>query len=144
VKLRDLFNFMWLARMKKIITYGTFDVIHSGHINLLKRARELGDELYVGLSSDSFNLMKHKQSLLDFYNRKIILEAIRYVDFVFAEEDWEQKKEDIDRYDIDTLVMGNDWDGKFDFLKPCCNVVYLPRTPNISTTILKNKKLAIF
>jgi len=127
--------------MKRIITYGTFDIIHSGHINLLRRARELGDELYVGLSSDSFNLVKHKQSLLDFNNRKIILEAIRYVDFVFAEENWEQKKEDIDKYAIDVFVMGDDWRGKFDFMKEYCDVVYFSRTPNISTTMLKKRKI---
>jgi len=127
--------------MKRIVTYGTFDIIHSGHIRLLRRARELGDELYVGLSSDSFNLVKHKQSLLDFTNRKIILEAIRYVDFVFAEEDWEQKKEDIAKYAIDVFVMGDDWRGKFDFMEEYCDVVYLPRTPNISTTMLKKRKV---
>jgi len=129
--------------MKRIVTYGTFDIIHSGHIRLLRRARELGDELYVGLSSDSFNLVKHKQSLLDFNNRKMILEAIRYVDFVFAEEDWEQKKEDIAKYAIDVFVMGDDWRGKFDFMEEYCDVVYLPRTPNISTTMLKKRKIDI-
>jgi len=129
--------------VKRIITYGTFDIIHSGHISLLQRARDLGDELYVGLSSDSFNLVKHKQSLLDFNNRKIILEAIRYVDFVFAEESWDQKKEDVSKYDIDVFVMGNDWDGKFDFMKEYCDVVYLPRTPNISTTMLKKRKIKV-
>jgi len=123
--------------MKKILTYGTFDIIHPGHINLLSRARKLGDQLYVGLSTDAFNSMKHKQSVLDFSSRKIILESIRYVDFVFAEERWEQKKEDIEKYDIDILVMGDDWAGEFDGLRQYCEVVYLPRTPDVSTTMLK-------
>jgi len=123
--------------MKRILTYGTFDIIHSGHINLLSRARELGGQLYVGLSTDAFNSIKHKQSVLNFLNRKIILESIRYVDFVFAEESWEQKEADIDKYDIDVLVMGDDWAGEFDSLRQYCEVVYLPRTPDISTTMLK-------
>ena len=125
--------------MKKIITYGTFDLLHYGHVRLLKRARELGDYLIVGLSTDEFNqFQKHKESYNSYAERKYILEAIRYVDQVIPEKDWEQKTSDIQKYDIDTFVMGNDWSGKFDFLKPYCNVVYLPRTPGISTTKIKD------
>lgn len=125
--------------MKKIITYGTFDLLHYGHVRLLKRARELGDYLIVGLSTDKFNqLQKHKESYNNYAERKYILEAIRYVDQVIPEKGWEQKISDIQKYDIDTFVMGNDWQGKFDFLKPYCQVVYLPRTPGISTTKIKD------
>ena len=125
--------------MKKIITYGTFDLLHYGHVRLLKRARELGDYLIVGLSTDEFNqFQKHKESYNNYAERKYILEAIRYVDQVIPEKDWEQKISDIQKYDIDTFVMGNDWKGKFDFLRSYCNVVYLPRTPGISTTKIKD------
>ncbi|UZX31916.1 glycerol-3-phosphate cytidylyltransferase [Lactobacillus helsingborgensis] len=125
--------------MKKIITYGTFDLLHYGHVRLLKRARELGDYLIVGLSTDEFNqLQKHKESYNTYEERKYILEAIRYVDEVIPEKDWQQKTNDVKKYGIDTFVMGNDWQGKFDFLKPYCKVVYLPRTPGISTTKIKN------
>lgn len=123
--------------MKTIITYGTFDILHVGHINLLKRARALGDRLVVGLSSDEFNLGKHKSSLLNFENRKVVLESIRYVDEVFAENTWEQKPDDIRRYKAATFVMGDDWAGKFDFLADLCEIVYLPRTSEISTTEIK-------
>ena len=123
--------------MKTVITYGTFDILHRGHINLLKRARELGDRLIVGLSSDEFNAGKHKSSLLNYENRKIVLESIRYVDFVFPEENWEQKVSDISKYDAQIFVMGNDWEGKFDMLKAHCDVIYLDRTPAISTTEIK-------
>lgn len=124
--------------MKKVITYGTFDLLHYGHVRLLKRARELGDYLIVGLSTDEFNeLQKHKESYNNYAERKFILEAIRYVDEVIPEEDWDQKITDITKYHIDTFVMGSDWKGKFDFLKSVCDVVYLPRTPGISTTKIK-------
>jgi len=123
--------------VKTVITYGTFDILHRGHINLLKRARALGDRLIVGLSSDEFNAGKHKSSLLNYENRKAVLESIRYVDFVFAEETWEQKVTDIHKYDAQIFVMGNDWEGKFDMLKAQCEVVYLERTPSISTTEIK-------
>ena len=127
------------TNMKKIITYGTFDLLHYGHVRLLKRARELGDYLIVGLSTDEFNqLQKHKESYNTYEERKYILEAIRYVDEVIPEKDWQQKTNDVKKYGIDTFVMGNDWQGKFDFLKPYCKVVYLPRTPGISTTKIKN------
>jgi glycerol-3-phosphate cytidylyltransferase len=127
--------------MKKIITYGTFDLLHWGHLNLLKRAKDLGDYLIVAISSDEFNALKNKKSFHSFENRKYILEAVRYVDEVIAEENWEQKLSDIDLYDVDLFVMGDDWKGEFDFLKEKCEVVYLERTPGISTTQVK-KELA--
>ncbi len=127
--------------MKKIITYGTFDLLHYGHINLLKRARELGDHLTVAVSTDEFNSGKGKKSFHSYSNRVIILEALKFVDRVIPENNWEQKKEDIIKYKIDTFVIGDDWRGKFDFLKSLCNVVYLERTPGISTTDIKTKIL---
>lgn len=123
--------------MKKIITYGTFDLIHVGHINILKRAKDLGDYLIVGLSTDNFNRLKHKEAYHSYEDRKLILEAIKYVDEVIPEENWEQKRDDIKKYDIDTFVMGHDWEGEFDFLKDLCEVIYLPRTEGISTTQIK-------
>jgi glycerol-3-phosphate cytidylyltransferase len=127
---------------KTIITYGTFDILHIGHINLLRRARGLGDRLVVGLSSDEFNQGKHKSSLLNYENRKAVLESIRWVDEVFPEHNWEQKVGDIKRYGADIFVMGHDWEGKFDFLSEFCHVHYLPRTEDISTTEIK-QSLAI-
>lgn len=127
--------------MKKVITYGTFDVLHYGHINLLKRAKELGDYLIVALSSDEFNALKNKKSYYNYEHRKLILEAIKYVDMVIPENNWEQKVSDVQKYEIDTFVMGDDWEGKFDFLKDYCNVVYLPRTPGVSSTQTKKEKL---
>lgn len=125
--------------MKKVITYGTFDLLHYGHINLLERAKKLGDYLIVALSTDKFNLnQKNKKSYFSYEKRKQLLEAIRYVDLVIPEQSWEQKMTDVDLYEIDTFVIGDDWKGKFDFLKEKCNVVYLPRTPEISTTKIKN------
>ena len=124
--------------MKKVITYGTFDLLHYGHINLLKRARELGDYLIVGLSTDEFNTLKHKDAYHNYENRKLILESLRFVDKVIPENSWEQKKEDILKYDVDIFVMGDDWKGRFDFLKEYCEVIYLPRTTDISTTKIKN------
>ena len=130
--------------MKRIITYGTFDVLHYGHINLLKRAKELGDYLIVALSSDEFNQIKNKQSFYTYEQRKMILEACRYVDLVIPECTWEQKITDIQKYQADIFVMGDDWKGKFDFLKDYCEVVYLPRTPSVCSTntkqYLKQKK----
>ena len=124
--------------MKKVITYGTFDLLHYGHINLLKRARELGDYLVVALSTDDFNRIKHKQAHFSYEERKLILEAIRYVDEVIPENTWEQKKEDILEKNIDIFVMGDDWKGEFDNLSEYCEVVYLSRTEGISTTKIKN------
>lgn len=123
--------------MKKILTYGTFDLIHEGHINLLKRAKELGDYLIVGLSNDNFNAIKNKQTYFPYQSRKLILEAIRYVDQVIEEKNWEQKIDDVQRLGVDVFVMGDDWEGKFDFLKDYCEVVYLPRTVGVSTTKIK-------
>ena len=124
--------------MKKVITYGTFDLLHYGHINLLRRAKELGDYLIVALSTDEFNWnKKHKKCYFTYEQRKQLLEAIRYVDLVIPEECWEQKTTDVKEYHVDTFVIGDDWTGKFDFLKKQCEVVYLPRTPEISTTQIK-------
>lgn len=127
--------------MKRVITYGTFDIIHYGHINLLKRAKALGDYLIVVLSSDEFNLIKHKKSYYNYEERKLLLEACRYVDLVIPEYNWEQKIDDIKTYKADIFVMGDDWKGKFDYLKDICEVVYLQRTPDISTTKIKNEAL---
>ena len=130
--------------MKRVITYGTFDLLHYGHINLLRRGKELGDYLVVVLSTDEFNWNeKQKKCYFSYEDRKKMLEAIRYVDLVVPEENWDQKRSDVQKYNIDTFVMGDDWKGKFDFLKDLCEVVYLPRTPDISTTQIKkdlNKK----
>lgn len=123
--------------MKKVITYGTFDLIHVGHINLLRRAKELGDYLIVGLSTDKFNNKKNKKAYYSFNDRKVILESIRYIDMVIPENTWDQKNDDIRRLDVDLFVMGDDWQGRFDFLKDTCEVVYLPRTTGISTSSIK-------
>lgn len=124
--------------MKRVITYGTFDLLHYGHINLLKRAKALGDYLVVVLSSDEFNWNeKHKKCYFTYEERKQLVEAIRFVDLVIPENNWEQKVNDVLEYHIDTFVMGDDWVGKFDFLKEYCEVVYLSRTPEISTTQIK-------
>ncbi|MGL4589239.1 MAG: glycerol-3-phosphate cytidylyltransferase [Mycoplasmatales bacterium] len=123
--------------MTRVITYGTFDLMHYGHIRLLKRAKEHGDYLIVAVSTDEFNKLKGKNSYHNFETRKKMLEAIRYVDLVIPENDWDQKKSDIEKYCVDKFVMGDDWQGKFDELKELCNVVYLERTPNISTTRIK-------
>lgn len=125
--------------MKRVITYGTFDLIHYGHINLLERAKKIGDYLIVGLSTNEFNEIKNKKCYFSYEERKRLLEAIRYVDLVIPEESWEQKARDIQLYQIDTFVMGNDWEGKFDELKELCDVVYLRRTPEISTTKIKKE-----
>jgi glycerol-3-phosphate cytidylyltransferase len=123
----------------KILTYGSFDLLHWGHINLLKRAREMGDHLTVGLSTDEFNAMKHKTSYHAFAERRLILESIRYVDLVITERNWDQKIDDIKDNDIDIFVMGNDWKGEFDFLEEYCEVVYLSRTEGISTKKIRHE-----
>ncbi|WP_062354083.1 glycerol-3-phosphate cytidylyltransferase [Bacillus kwashiorkori] len=123
--------------MKKVITYGTYDLLHWGHINLLKRAKELGDYLIVALSTDEFNAGKNKKAYHTYENRKVVLEAIKYVDEVIPEYSWDQKIEDVKKHDVDIFVMGDDWEGKFDFLKDYCEVIYLPRTIGISTTKIK-------
>lgn len=124
--------------MKKVITYGTFDLLHYGHINLLQRAKALGDYLIVALSTDEFySKEKNKITYFSYEERKRLLEAIRYVDLVIPEQNWEQKISDVKEFKVDTFVMGDDWKGKFDFLKDYCEVVYLERTPEISTTKIK-------
>lgn len=123
--------------MKRVITYGTYDLLHVGHINLLRRARELGDYLVVVLSSDEFNLLKDKTAYHSYEDRKKILEAIKYVDKVIPEYTWEQKIQDVKDNNIDIFAMGDDWKGEFDFLKDYCDVVYLSRTEGISTTMIK-------
>lgn len=126
--------------MKRVITYGTFDLLHYGHINLLRRAKALGDYLIVVVSSDEFNWnAKHKKCYFTYEQRKALVEAVRYVDLVIPEESWEQKRHDMHEYHIDTFVMGDDWQGKFDFLKEeGVEVVYLPRTPEISSSQIKH------
>ncbi len=123
--------------MKRVLTYGTYDVLHYGHINLLRRAKDLGDYLIVALSTDEFNAIKEKKSYYNYEQRKKILESIRYVDLVIPETNWEQKVSDIEKYQADIFVMGDDWEGKFDFLKKYCEVIYLPRTPDVSSTQTK-------
>ncbi len=123
--------------MKKVITYGTFDTLHFGHIRLLERAKSLGDYLIVGLSSDEFNAGKGKQSHFSYEERKAFLEAIRYVDEVIPEHNWEQKTQDVIDHHVDIFTMGDDWKGEFDFLSIHCSVHYLPRTPAISSTLIK-------
>jgi glycerol-3-phosphate cytidylyltransferase len=120
-----------------ILTYGTFDLFHVGHLRLLQRARGLGDALIVGVSTDEFNSVKGKKTIISFEERMEIVRSLRCVSRVFPETCWEQKRFDIARYRARALVMGDDWDGKFDFLKEHCDVVYLPRTEGISTTSLK-------
>jgi len=124
-------------KKKTVITYGTFDMFHIGHLNLLRRIKEMGDELIVGVSTDAFNEEKGKQTLIPYEQRAEIVKAIRYVDRVIPEERWDQKVEDIQRYNVDLFVIGDDWKGKFDELKDLCEVRYLERTDNISTTRLK-------
>jgi len=126
--------------MKRILTYGTFDLLHYGHIRILKRAKELGDYLVVALSTDEFIATKEKKAYHSYETRKKMLEAIRYVDLVIPENNWEQKIQDIKDYKIDVVVMGDDWAGsdKFDYLKEYCEVKFLERTPGVSTTMIKN------
>lgn len=125
--------------MKRVITYGAFDLLHYGHINLLRHAKAQGDHLIVALSTDEFNWnYEHKKRYSDYKKRKQLLETVRYVDLVIPEENWEQNRTDVHEYHIDTFVMGDDWKSKFDFLKDeGVDVVYLPRTPEISTTQIK-------
>ena len=124
--------------MTKVITYGTFDLFHYGHLKILERAKEFGDYLIVAVSTDEFNAVKHKANIYPFSHRSEIVKAIKYVDEVIPEHNWEQKIEDIKKHNIDVFVMGNDWEEEFDFLTEFCKVVYLPRTEDISTTQIKN------
>ncbi|SBS25461.1 Glycerol-3-phosphate cytidylyltransferase [Marinomonas aquimarina] len=123
--------------MKIILTYGTFDLFHIGHLNMLKRLRALGDKLIVGVSTDEFNALKGKQSIFSYEERKAIVESNRFVDLVIPERDWQQKEQDIVRYEVDIFAIGEDWQGKFDHLNHLCEVRYLERTENISTTKIK-------
>jgi glycerol-3-phosphate cytidylyltransferase len=124
--------------IKRVITYGTFDMFHIGHLELLKRIYELGDELIVAVSTDEFNDIKGKKTIIPYNQRAEIIKSLRYVDRVIPESSWHQKIDDIKKYDIDLFVMGDDWSGKFDFLKEYCEVLYLPRTEGISSTELKD------
>lgn len=129
--------------LRKILTYGTFDLLHLGHINLLQRSKELGDHLTVGLSTDDFNIVKSKKSYHNYEARKLILESIKYVDMVIPENNWDQKVRDVITNAIDVFVMGDDWEGEFDYLKDYCQVIYLPRTAGISTTKIKKDLLVV-
>ena len=122
-----------------ILTYGTFDMFHIGHLELLKRLKLLGDKLIVAVSTDEFNEIKGKKTIIPYAQRAKIVEAIRYVDMVIPENDWKQKVTDIKKYNVDIFAMGHDWEGKFDELREYCEVVYLPRTEGISTTALKQQ-----
>ncbi|WP_210617392.1 glycerol-3-phosphate cytidylyltransferase [Mammaliicoccus lentus] len=125
--------------MKRVITYGTYDLLHYGHIELLRRAKEYGDYLIVALSTDNFNKLKDKKSYYSYEQRKMMLESIQFVDLVIPENEWEQKVKDVKEYNIDTFLMGHDWEGEFDFLKDLCEVIYLNRTEGISTTQIKKE-----
>lgn len=122
---------------RPVITYGTFDMFHIGHLNLLRRIAGLGDRLIVAVSTDEFNAGKGKRTLIPFEQRAEIVRSIRCVDEVIPETSWEQKLDDVKRYGVSTFAIGNDWEGHFDFLAPHCRVVYLPRTEGVSTTELK-------
>ncbi len=135
-----------MKKEKIVLTYGTFDMFHIGHLNLLNRLKSLGDKLIVAVSTDEFNSIKGKKTLIPFEQRALIVQNIKCVDMVISEENWEQKIYDIKKYNVDIFAIGDDWQGKFDFLKNHCEVIYLPRTKNISTTELKkelNKYLGI-
>ena len=127
--------------MKRILTYGTFDLLHYGHIRLLKRAKKLGDYLIVAVSTDEFNAIKGKKAYHNYKTRKEMLESVRYVDLVIPEDNWEQKIKDVQDYKVDIVVMGSDWAGsdKFDYLKEYCEVIYLDRTEGVSTPKIKKE-----
>ena len=133
-----------MKKNKIIITYGTFDLFHVGHVRLLKRIKKLGDTLIVVLSSDEFNSLKGKKTVIPFEDRKEVLESCRYVDVVLEEKNWDQKIHDIKNNNVDIFVMGDDWEGEFDFLSSLCEVIYLPRTNGVSTTHLKEVISKIF
>ncbi|MGG0720045.1 glycerol-3-phosphate cytidylyltransferase [Robertmurraya massiliosenegalensis] len=124
--------------MKRVITYGTFDLLHYGHINILQRAKDLGDYLIVGLSTDEFNRQKGKESYFSYKERRKLVESIRFVDLVIPENDWDQKITNIQDYKVNLFVMGDDWRGNFDYLREYCEVEYLSRTPEISTSKIKS------
>ena len=129
--------------MKRVITYGTFDMFHIGHLRLLQRLKGMADELIVAISTDEFSLQKGKKVIIPYTQRAEIVANIKCVDSVIAEESWEQKIDDIKRYNIDIFAIGNDWIGEFDFLKEYCEVIYMERTKDISTTKLKNSLSSI-
>lgn len=131
------FHKVFKRNYRTVLTYGTFDLLHFGHLELLRRVRNLGDRIIVGLSTDDFNIIKEKECVMTYEKRKHLLEVLRYVDLVIPEKNWDQKIDDVKNYDVDLFVMGDDWKGKFDFLKEHCDVLYLPRTEGISTTKLK-------
>lgn len=122
---------------RKVITYGTFDCLHYGHIHLLRRAKELGNYLVVAISTDDFNVRKGKKAIQSLNERLELLNAIKYVDEIIFEENWEQKVNDVITHDISVFVMGDDWRGEFDFLSTICSVVYLERTKSISSTKIR-------
>jgi glycerol-3-phosphate cytidylyltransferase len=127
--------------MKRVITYGTFDTFHYGHYFLLERAKSFGEDFTVAISTDEFNTVKGKKALVDFATRKRILQSLKFVTRVIPEYSWEQKIKDVKNLDIDIFVMGHDWEGKFDFLTEYCEVIYLPRTPDVSSTFLRSSKI---
>lgn len=129
--------------MKTVLTYGTYDLLHTGHILLLARAKQLGDHLIVGLSTDDFNHIKGKKCYYTYEERFLILSSIKFVDKIIPEISWDQKAKDVIEFGVDTFVMGDDWAGQFDHLSELCKVVYLPRTPEISTTRLKEYLAAL-
>ncbi len=131
-------------KKKIVLTYGTYDLLHRGHIRLLKRAKDLGDYLIVGLSTDEFNEIKNKKAVFLYEERKLILESIKYVDKVIPEKTWEQKIDDVKKYNVDIFVIGDDWEGEFDFLKEFCEVIYLEKTKDISSTEIAEKIRKIF
>lgn len=126
-------------KYRRAITYGTFDLFHIGHLRLLERIANLADEVIVAVSSDDFNALKGKKCTIPFENRRDIVAALKMVTMVIREDCWEQKIPDIQKYNCDVFVMGNDWEGKFDFLKPYCDVIYLPRTAGVSSTSIKQE-----
>jgi glycerol-3-phosphate cytidylyltransferase len=130
---------MTASSQRTILTYGTFDLFHPGHVALLRRAKELGTRLVVGLSTDEFNALKGKKSVMSYEDRKTVLQSCRYVDLVIPECKWEQKPQDAIAHGVDVFVMGDDWNGSFDFMKKYCQVLYLTRTENISSTSIKNQ-----
>lgn len=130
--------------MTTVITYGTYDLFHLGHVRLLRRLANLGDRLIVGCSTDEFNSTKGKTCVMPYEHRRELLEACRYVSKVIPEENWEQKPKDIARENVDIFGMGSDWEGKFDELTPLCRVVYLPRTEGVSTTELRQSVLEMY